>query len=218
MMCNSTVSLLIDSLCRSSAIIFPSWLDTATSSSALGTCKDRSTEKVNSFCFTSLFPCSLVHNLLYPLASCLFLIVSQWTLQLSFSMTGTKESWTRCAAHVYISRVIRVLQLSEGKETQTLDASQLRPSQTLGGSHIMPDHSNVVRNRRNGTPSDSNMFTSADRNNSHEGANVIPVTHQHHQEQQEGPSFSGCCASKEVFFCLTILSVTLAVNCHLDLI
>lgn len=155
---------------QSSAIIFPSWLDTAACSSSIGTCKDLSTEK------------------------------------LSCSMNGTRTSWKRCAAHVYISRLIRVLQISEGKGTGTLDASQLRPSQTLGGSHIIPDHSNIVRNRANGTLRDSNLLTSADRKTSHEGANTIPVTHQHHQEQQEGPSFSGYCGSKESFDFLSLSS------------
>ncbi|KAJ8429539.1 hypothetical protein Cgig2_025725 [Carnegiea gigantea] len=161
----------------SSAIIFPSWLDTAACSSRLATCKDLSTEK------------------------------------LSCSVNGTRTSWKRCAAHVYISRLIRVLQISEGKGTWTLDASQLRPSQTLGGSHIMPDHSNIVRNRANGTLRDSNLLTSADRKTSDEDANTIPVTHQHHQEQQEGPSFSGYCGSKESFDFLSLSSgVTLAAD------
>ncbi|KAJ8427086.1 hypothetical protein Cgig2_008955 [Carnegiea gigantea] len=84
-----------------------------------------------------------------------------------------------------------------------------QPIETISDSWwwpIMPDHSNIVRNRANGTLRDSNLLTSADRKTSHEGANTIPVTHQHHQEQQEGPLFSGYGGSKESFDFLSVSS------------
>lgn len=155
---------------QSSATIYPSWLNTTTSSSNLGTGEDTlSTDK------------------------------------LSCSMSG-RNSWKRCAAHVYISRLIKVLQISEEKETQPLDTSQLRPSQSLGDTLITSDYSNNARGKMDGILTHTNMFNSADCKNSHESANIMPVNERHHQDQQEGPSFSRCCGSRNQSFDFLSLS------------
>ncbi|KAK9271428.1 hypothetical protein L1049_027019 [Liquidambar formosana] len=42
-------------------------------------------------------------------------------------VTVDRKSWKRCAAHVYISRLIQVLQISERKERLPIQPNQLRP-------------------------------------------------------------------------------------------
>ncbi|XP_048226976.1 uncharacterized protein LOC8274655 isoform X2 [Ricinus communis] len=74
-----------------------------------------------------------------------------------------RRSWKRCAAHVYISRLIRVLEVPESKESLQLPSNQLRPHEILKQGVLMTIN-DFNSNDLNGVASASSLINKIKKN------------------------------------------------------
>lgn len=117
-----------------------------------------------------------------------------------------KKSWKKCCAHVYITRLIKVLQLSERK-----DGLQEKPAHSSQNErlHLRPrasvDSQTNAINGSNSVASFNNMAHSTSEKNSADIQNAILLYKRLLQDQQRGYTTPGLCTSlKQVGLFLTI--------------
>lgn len=111
----------------------------------------------------------------------------------------SKKSWKRCSAHVYISRLIKVLQISDRKEGLPEKPTQLT---TCGSAELQPrvsTHNQITGiNGRNGGASFSGIDDSAVQKDSSEIQNDILLHKRPIQDQQMASETSALCSAKQV--------------------
>ncbi|XP_056686732.1 uncharacterized protein [Spinacia oleracea] len=111
-----------------------------------------------------------------------------------WSINGGRKSWKRCLAHVYISRMIQVLQASEEVDIKPLNASKSRPSQYRSAGPVTgkQEDLNVILASGQG----GHMFCStADKNIcGTENDATVPLKN---GQVEEDCSLSGNCDSKK---------------------
>ncbi|GAV63616.1 hypothetical protein CFOL_v3_07134 [Cephalotus follicularis] len=96
-----------------------------------------------------------------------------------------RKSMKRCVAHVYISRLIRVLQMPESKDAHHLQPSQLTPhEESRQGILMMVNDLNWVRNGLHGVMSGSSINSTTAEKNLKEATKGIL---QHTRVQQDRP-------------------------------
>lgn len=108
------------------------------------------------------------------------------------SINSGRKSWRRCVTHVYISRLIQVLQTSEGKDIRPSDTSQLTPSQCSSAGQVAANWDDL-----NGPFSGGHMFGSGAYKNICEATINGPLQLKNCKVEEEGHSLSGCCDLKK---------------------
>jgi hypothetical protein len=103
-----------------------------------------------------------------------------WLTQASKVNTG-KRSWKRSSTHVYISRLIRVLQIPESRDSLPLHLNQLRPHDILSqGVFMTINNFNGNRNGLNGATPSRAIVNMTDKNSNQR--------QRLHQDQPQTPS------------------------------
>ncbi|KAL2468249.1 uncharacterized protein Fot_51774 [Forsythia ovata] len=118
-------------------------------------------------------------------------INEKFTRQDSRVLFESKKSWKKCSAHVYITRLIKVLQITERKDG--LQEKPAHSSQNEGlnlGPLVSVDSQTNARNGSNCVASFSNITHSAAEKNSAEIQNTILLYKRLLQDQQHGSTTS----------------------------
>lgn len=98
----------------------------------------------------------------------------------------------RCGAHVYISCLIRNLQMQDSKESNLQQSLQLKPLVGLKQTAFFcPNNCSNMRNGTTGTIPLSSSGNSATERNSYEARSGILQQKMFHQEQSQVASVSG---------------------------
>ena len=86
---------------------------------------------------------------------------------IQISKVFDRQSWQTCAAHVYISCLIRALEMPESNESLQLPLNQLRPHEILKqGVLMIINDFNVIRNDLNIVTSASSIVNRTEKNSS----------------------------------------------------
>lgn len=127
----------------------------------------------------------------------------------------------RCAAHVYISHLIRDLQMPENKEKLPLHCNQLKPrleGQRQGIPMAINDFDRVKKGL-NGVISSNNIGSTTAERNSSEARSCILQHKRLHQDQQQTATASGLHnLQKQVSLILPLAIVVLMPNILINLI
>lgn len=115
-----------------------------------------------------------------------------------------KKSWKKCSAHVYISRLIKVLQITEGKDGSPLQPTQLTTHEGLKqGASEANKLQVVIKNGSTGAVSTIGVARSAADKSLNEVNNAILLHKRLLEDQQHASTTSGPYASqKKVSFLL----------------
>ncbi|XP_034919607.1 uncharacterized protein [Populus alba] len=99
-----------------------------------------------------------------------------------------KRSWKRSSTHVYISRLIRVLQIPESRDSLPLHLNQLRPHDILRqGVFMTINNFNGNRNGLNGATPSRAIVNMTDKNSNQVGIGTLQ-RQRLHQDQPQTPS------------------------------
>ncbi|KAG6783695.1 hypothetical protein POTOM_009361 [Populus tomentosa] len=99
-----------------------------------------------------------------------------------------KRSWKRSSTHVYISRLIRVLQIPESRDSLPLHLNQLRPHDILRqGVFMTINNFNGNRNGLNGATPSRAIVSMTDKNSNQVGIGTLQ-RQRLHQDQPQTPS------------------------------
>ncbi|XP_021284272.1 uncharacterized protein LOC110416582 isoform X3 [Herrania umbratica] len=116
-------------------------------------------------------------------------------------VTMDKKSMKRCAAHVYISCIIRNLQMQDSKDSIRQQSLQLKPHVGLKRTALLyPNNRSNLRNGINGTTPSSSSGNSVIDRNSYEARSGIQQPKMLHQDQPQVASASGMHTSKKQSF------------------
>ncbi|XP_022772655.1 uncharacterized protein LOC111315300 isoform X3 [Durio zibethinus] len=116
-----------------------------------------------------------------------------------WKVTMDRKSMKRCAAHVYISSLIRNLQMQDSKDNILQQSLQLKPHVGLKQTAVLyPKNCSNLRNGINGTIPSSSSGNSAPDINSYEARSDILQHTILHQEQPQVASASGMQTSERV--------------------
>jgi hypothetical protein len=126
---------------------------------------------------------------------CLPFQASDWGvgLTLQISKVGVNgNSRKRCATHVHISRLIRILQMPENQERLLLQPNHLKPQEGSKLGVLMAiNNFHGVRNSLNGIISPTNLCNSTTERNSNEAKTGILQHQRLHQDQPQAALASG---------------------------
>ncbi|KAF5962033.1 hypothetical protein HYC85_003242 [Camellia sinensis] len=104
---------------------------------------------------------------------------------------GRNKPWKRCSAHVYVSRLIKVLQITEKKDMLPVLATQLTSNEGSKRGVIFTDnHLNTVRSALNRSVSEHNIVGYSAEKNPIEVRNAILLHKRLIQEHQQASSTS----------------------------
>ncbi|KAJ6708737.1 hypothetical protein OIU74_009950 [Salix koriyanagi] len=99
-----------------------------------------------------------------------------------------KRSWKRSSTHVYISRLIQVLQIPESRDSLPLHLNQLRPQDILKqGVFMTINNFNGNRNGLNGATTSKAKVNTTDKNSNQDGIGTLR-RQRLHQDQPQTPS------------------------------
>lgn len=179
-------SCILDCL-RPSAAKIPGWLDTAIAGSGPSSGKVKQTRLFKLFVSSKMFVFCFK-----------YLIHTQLSTQvLKVAVNG--NSWKRCATHVYISRLIQILQMPENQESLTLQPNQMKPPQEGSKLGVLTEINNFdgVTNSLNGIVSPNNQFNSTSGRNSNEAKSGILQHQRLHRDQHQAALASGLYPSQK---------------------
>ncbi|KAF9686726.1 hypothetical protein SADUNF_Sadunf02G0019400 [Salix dunnii] len=96
-----------------------------------------------------------------------------------------KRSWKRSSTHVYISRLIQVLQIPESRDSLPLHLNQLRPQDILRqGVFMTINNFNANRNGLNGATPSKAEVNMTDKNSNQDGIGTLQRQGLHHDQPQ----------------------------------
>ncbi|XP_059459880.1 uncharacterized protein LOC132189248 isoform X3 [Corylus avellana] len=118
------------------------------------------------------------------------------------------NSWKRCATHVHISHLIRILQMPENQERLLLQPNHLKPQEGSKLGVLMAiNNFHGVRNSLNGIISPTNLCNSTTERNSNEAKTGILQHQRLHQDQPQAALASGVYTpQKQSFDFLSLLA------------
>lgn len=112
-----------------------------------------------------------------------------------------KKSWKKCSAHVYISRLIKVLQITEGKDGSPLQPTQLTTHEGLKqGASEANKLQVVIKNGSTGVVSTIGVARSAADKSLNEVNNAILLHKRLLEDQQQASTTSGPYVSQKQSF------------------
>lgn len=116
-------------------------------------------------------------------------------IQDSRGPVARKKSWKRCSAHVYISRLIKVLQIAE--KTDRSPAQFTSNEESKQGVRLTTENLHGVRNGMNGFVSGHSVVASAAENNTNEVRNGSLLHKRLLLDQQQASTTSPLHASQK---------------------